>query len=1199
MPSAEPRARALISILVAALGAAAGCARAPVVPDPGVPWSGRALSSPAPALLEEAGRVEAGAGEKDGAVVLFEDVNVTIDRTGRVSTRARVVVKVLGRAGAERWSAIDVRYLPESEARPVVRARVIRVGGEQRFDGRLAGAEPAEEGAPSGARARVLRAALPGVEPGAVVEIETLLRQRRPLLAGGALVAREVGGPDRRLRSRLTVTVPADGPLAWKAPGLPGLHPEQRSTAGGRLLVFELGARPARAPAGGGAWPAVLVSTAPDWATVAARYHRVLERKLGEDLAPVARGLISEAAIPSAKVERLLAHVQQAVALAPGAFGGEPRPPAEVLERGAGDAQDRALLLVALLRGVGVPARLALVRGDRPDDVDPELPGLGAFDRALVRVGEGASASWLDPAAGGGAPGALSADLAGRLALVIDPHTTALERTPGPRPDAPAPVAEAPLQRDEPAPPAAEVVTEAVAAAPEDDEAEAAAPPPPAPAPRPRRPRPAGAERIADLLDELEEHPERAAQRLELAEALLGLGLREASVREAREAADRAPSSRAFLVWARALRRDPVGRVARSDAAAARAAEGVLRRALEATPPDDGLRTELADLLLEGEAGGADGLAEALAHHRAVRARNRRPSPGYLRALVRAAEGGKPDALAELEREARAAPAPERDTLVALAAAAARGPEAAAAALRALGLVPGASAEALARAAALARGEWRDYALAIRLYDRARALAPSPTLERALAATRALVPHEEAIRGRRAAEVVKRLVVAARARDSFVAARRELVHPCAGALELGALREQLGYPAGAEQRPDVAADARLAALEMAGEGDDRSGHRVTAWSLGPPGGQGRGGEPSFTVFLASTGGAPQVVAVGAEGEARGGALACAAERMLREGNLEGARRWLDWVDEELSPEGAPPESREDPEERAPFELAWRRDLPAPLPRVRAGIALLAPQRDPARATAWLAAAPALGRSDAEREAFMLARVSALAAAGNQAKTLAAARAVAAKFPRSARALALLARRLEEAGKRDEAGRVLERGLADPRVGGARALARGRLLLRSRANDTVAVEAEVRRLIDAGEATPEALDLSARHAVAHGRVDAEIAERARAAVERSQRRVPAYLHTLAMVEATLARPREARAALHEAVDLRGGQVRDEDWLVVGLIAESLGLVEDAVASYRNLHKRENAPADPYDPWSIAQARLAALKSVAAR
>ncbi|HEY6100283.1 MAG TPA: hypothetical protein VIW03_12680, partial [Anaeromyxobacter sp.] len=93
-----------------------------------------------------------------------------------------------------------------------------------------------------------------------------------------------------------------------------------------------------------------------------------------------------------------------------------------------GDCKDLSLLVAGLLRALGHPATLALLRTDW-DELPAELPGLGEFDHAIVHV-PGPRPLWIDPTDPATPVGSLPSWDQGRLALVAARGTAALVRTP-------------------------------------------------------------------------------------------------------------------------------------------------------------------------------------------------------------------------------------------------------------------------------------------------------------------------------------------------------------------------------------------------------------------------------------------------------------------------------------------------------------------------------------------------------------------------------------------------------------------------------------------------------------------------------------------------------------------------------------------------------------------------------------------------
>ena len=101
------------------------------------------------------------------------------------------------------------------------------------------------------------------------------------------------------------------------------------------------------------------------------------------------------------------------------------------------------------------------------------------------------------------------------------------------------------------------------------------------------------------------------------------------------------------------------------------------------------------------------------------------------------------------------------------------------------------------------------------------------------------------------------------------------------------------------------------------------------------------------------------------------------------------------------------------------------------------------------------------------------------------------------------------------------------------------------------------------------------------------------ELARRAVELTRDREGGFLHTLAAVHAVRGEAAEALQVLRRSVERSGGGnlPSPHDWLVVGLVAERYGLVEDAVTAYRRVTPPERP--DGLSSQVLAGRRLKAL------
>jgi tetratricopeptide (TPR) repeat protein len=180
----------------------------------------------------------------------------------------------------------------------------------------------------------------------------------------------------------------------------------------------------------------IAYTTGASWAAVAAAYADIVDRQMGKpDFSAYvreARQGLDPRRDRDAIIARLSARLGAEVKYTGIEFGEAsivPRTPAEVFERRYGDCKDKALLLAALLRAAGIPADVALLDAGFGADIDPDVPGFGSFDHAIVYV-PGPKPLWIDATDRFSPVGELPLADQGRLALVAARGTKALVKTP-------------------------------------------------------------------------------------------------------------------------------------------------------------------------------------------------------------------------------------------------------------------------------------------------------------------------------------------------------------------------------------------------------------------------------------------------------------------------------------------------------------------------------------------------------------------------------------------------------------------------------------------------------------------------------------------------------------------------------------------------------------------------------------------------
>ena len=129
------------------------------------------------------------------------------------------------------------------------------------------------------------------------------------------------------------------------------------------------------------------------------------------------------------KVQAVYESVQRStkyVAFEFGVHSYQPYPLATVERRGFGDCKDKAAMIVALLRAVGVPAEFAMMRTRSAGDVDPDAYSVQLFNHAVAYVPE--LNLYLDGTAEYAALGELPPDDQGALAMTVDAEGKATRR---------------------------------------------------------------------------------------------------------------------------------------------------------------------------------------------------------------------------------------------------------------------------------------------------------------------------------------------------------------------------------------------------------------------------------------------------------------------------------------------------------------------------------------------------------------------------------------------------------------------------------------------------------------------------------------------------------------------------------------------------------------------------------------------------
>ena len=378
-----------------------------------------------------------------GADVLFieDQEEYVFDEAGKAVHTQYFLYKILTQKGAEEWNTAGVRWDAWREDRPSLRARVITPDySPHPLDASTVTDSPAKETQDSVfSDRRFLRAPLPAIAPGALVEEEIVSRETGSLPGAGIVERLYFGGSVPVQHTRFVLDAPAGLPLRYGLRLLPDLKPAKTEADGRVRLTFERGTTDPLDDADSGlpsdvsAFPSLLFSTGTSWHQVAEEYVKVVGQQLsGDDLRTLTSKLIAGKNSRDEKAAAILQYLGKEVRYTGVEFGESnvvPRTPSETLTRKYGDCKDKSLLLVAMLRAAKIPAYVALLNAGNREDVADDLPGMGLFDHAIVYV-PGSPELWIDATDEYARLGQLPDADQDRFALVARAGTESLVRTP-------------------------------------------------------------------------------------------------------------------------------------------------------------------------------------------------------------------------------------------------------------------------------------------------------------------------------------------------------------------------------------------------------------------------------------------------------------------------------------------------------------------------------------------------------------------------------------------------------------------------------------------------------------------------------------------------------------------------------------------------------------------------------------------------
>ena len=406
------------------------------------PWNSAAFAASPEELRLAAAAIK---GDKDADATMFlSTMRIVFDAQGREVQIWHRVFRIENEEGVKNWAEVSGSWEPWHQSRPEIKARVVTADGlVHALDPKTLTDVPVNEDEPDlYSDARRYGGPLPAIATGAIVEVEITIRDTSLFFPGGIVERRALVKGIPVTKTRILLSHPESLPLHYVLNLLPAAKVSKATENGVETIAIENGPLEAFTedtkflPPDVVPYPEVEFSTGSSWQQVAGEYARLVNEKLRlADVQPLVSRAGARDAARLDLVRRLVGALHKSVRYTGVEFGESslvPQYPAETLKRKYGDCKDKATVLVAMLRAAGISANLALLSTGPGQDVNPELPGMGMFDHAIVYVPAAGSDAelWIDATAQYSRVGVLPQMDYGRWALVVDEKTTSLKKIP-------------------------------------------------------------------------------------------------------------------------------------------------------------------------------------------------------------------------------------------------------------------------------------------------------------------------------------------------------------------------------------------------------------------------------------------------------------------------------------------------------------------------------------------------------------------------------------------------------------------------------------------------------------------------------------------------------------------------------------------------------------------------------------------------
>ena len=405
-------------------------------------WTVAAFTADAPTLRQASDAVKPA--KHSDVTVLLNELHFSYDAAGRLLETRHLIYRIENQKGVEGWAEVSGQWEAWHQDKPEIKARVITLEGTEHWlDAKTLNDVPVHEDAPDMySDERRYGGPLPAVAPGAIIEQQVIVRDTAPLFTAGVVERLTLQWNVPVNKTHVVISHPDSLPLKYQVHLLPDAVVTKSSQNGLETITLDQGPQIAHGaqldhlPPDYVQHPEIEFSTGTSWQQIAAEYARVSYAKLRPaDVQPLLAKINTKDGNRNDVIRRIVAALHKNVRYTGVEFGESsliPEFPSETLKRRYGDCKDKAMLLVAMLRTSGISANLALLDTGPGREINPDLPGMGLFDHAIVYLPAAGTDPelWIDATARYSKVGTLPWMDYGRNALVVTENTPSLRQTP-------------------------------------------------------------------------------------------------------------------------------------------------------------------------------------------------------------------------------------------------------------------------------------------------------------------------------------------------------------------------------------------------------------------------------------------------------------------------------------------------------------------------------------------------------------------------------------------------------------------------------------------------------------------------------------------------------------------------------------------------------------------------------------------------